>query len=431
MVGDGAPTPASERIAQLGNAIRTARRLLPPARLLWVILALLGVNGVLFLGSGIGIASLLVLPVFAVIVDLAFQRYRFKRLRFPDAAIVTGLFLALLFPPVVPLVGAAAATLGAVGLRHLLRTRGRPWFNPAATGLVLGAIAFGLAPAWWGAVNENLVLVGGAILFLWNLPRWRLPIAFLGAFAGFTTLGRVVYTLGSGSIVSAHVFALAVADPTLLFFGLLMVPEPRTAPADPRLGWLYGVIVAASAAFLPLLFPTLALPLALLVGNGVMVAVRLRSWAHRRSEGEPTLAGARRRSAPKRESHAGGGWTVPRRISAGIGLGIVMLILASTMQSASSGIPIVSTSPGGTLGGGSTGNTTACQHDNPTIPAGTLSSLHKTLGPSVILSYTAATGIVTFYDPVNQVTVTETDLYEDFGYAEFNSDDGTVPGCAA
>ena len=403
---------------------------MPPVRLLWVLLALLGVNGVVFLGTGIGIASLVVLPLVAVIVDLAFQRYRFTDVRFPDAAIVTGLFLALLFPPVVPLVGAGAATLGAVGLRHLLRTRGHPWFNPAATGLVLGAVAFGLAPAWWGAVNETWVLLAGAVLFVWNLPRWRLPVAFVGAFAGFTTLGRIVYTVGSGSIVSAHVFALAVADPTLLFFGLLMVPEPRTAPADPGLGWLYGVTVAASAAFLPLLFPTLALPLALLVGNGVAVAVRLRS-ARRRAADDEAGRRPRRRAETKRESRSGAGWSLPRRVSAAIGLGIVMLILASTMQSASSGVPIVSTSPGGTIGGGSTGNTTACQHDNPTIASGTLSSLHKTLGPSVILSYTPATGIVTFYDPVNQVTVTETDLYEDFGYAEFNSDDGTVPGCAA
>lgn len=53
------------------------------------------------------------------------------------------------------------------------------------------------------------------------------------------------------------------------------------------------------------------------------------------------------------------------------------------------------------------------------------------LGPSVILSYNSGTGAVVFYDPVNHVTVTETDLYEDYGYAEFNGDDYAVSGCAA
>jgi hypothetical protein len=31
---------------------------------------------------------------------------------------------------------------------------------------------------------------------------------------------------------------------------------------------------------------------------------------------------------------------------------------------------------------------------------------------------------------VNQVTVTESDLYEDYGFAEFNGHDYAVSGCA-
>jgi len=51
------------------------------------------------------------------------------------------------------------------------------------------------------------------------------------------------------------------------------------------------------------------------------------------------------------------------------------------------------------------------------------------LGPSVILSDNPNNGVVVFYDPVNHVTITESDLYEDFGYAEFNGDDYAVNGC--
>jgi Na+-translocating ferredoxin:NAD+ oxidoreductase RnfD subunit len=429
MPEDGPPSPSTEFVDRLRAALQVGRRRLPPVRLLWLLLAALGVNGVLFLGGGLGVASLLVLPIVAVVTDLPFQRIRFDHLRFPDAAIVTGLFLALLFPPVVPLIAAGAATLGAVGLRHILRARGRPWFNPAAAGLILGAVAFGLAPAWWGAISEGWVLLAGATLFIWNLPRWRLPVAFLAAFAGFTTLGRVVYTVGSGAIVSSHVLALAVADPTLLFFGLLMVAEPRTGPSRAQFGWIYGVVIAAAAAFLPLALPTLALPLALLVGNAVAIVLRLRPNV---ALGSTDAASAlrRRRASAGRESTAGSNWSIPRRVAAGIGVGIAMLVLASTIPPASSGPSLFSPNPGN-LGGGSGGSATLCQHDSPNIDASTLASLHRSLGPSVILSYTQATNLVVFYDPVNQVTVTETDLYEDFGYAEFNSDDGTVPGCVA
>ena len=93
--------------------------------------------------------------------------------------------------------------------------------------------------------------------------------------------------------------------------------------------------------------------------------------------------------------------------------------------------PILVTPPGGSGGGGGGGGPTLtnCTHDNPAIPASTLSSLHSMLGPSVILSDNPNTGVVVFYDPVNHVTVTESDLYEDFGYAEFNGDDSAVSGC--
>ena len=71
----------------------------------------------------------------------------------------------------------------------------------------------------------------------------------------------------------------------------------------------------------------------------------------------------------------------------------------------------------------------ACAQDNPSIPAGTLSMLHNRLGPSTILHYDASTGVTVFYDPVNQVTVTETDMFEDYGFAEFNGDDAAASGC--
>jgi hypothetical protein len=38
---------------------------------------------------------------------------------------------------------------------------------------------------------------------------------------------------------------------------------------------------------------------------------------------------------------------------------------------------------------------------------------------------------VVFYDPVNRATVTETNIYEDYGFAEFNGDDYAVMGCSA
>lgn len=79
------------------------------------------------------------------------------------------------------------------------------------------------------------------------------------------------------------------------------------------------------------------------------------------------------------------------------------------------------------------GNLTAtnnCTTDNPGVPANVASFLHQRLGPSVILSADTNSGTVVFYDPVNHATVTETNIYEDYGFAEFNGDDYAVMGCS-
>jgi hypothetical protein len=72
---------------------------------------------------------------------------------------------------------------------------------------------------------------------------------------------------------------------------------------------------------------------------------------------------------------------------------------------------------------------TLCLHDSRVVDHATLRSLHHALGPSVILIYQRTTGIVVYYDPVHHQTVRETDLYQDFGYAEFGTHDAHSPGC--
>jgi hypothetical protein len=75
--------------------------------------------------------------------------------------------------------------------------------------------------------------------------------------------------------------------------------------------------------------------------------------------------------------------------------------------------------------------TSNCTVDNPSVGSQLATYLHQALGPSVLLSVDTGTGTVVFYDPVNKVTVTETNIYEDYGFAEFNGDDYAVSGCGA
>lgn len=395
---------------------------LPPVRLLWIALIAIGLIGVGAL-QGLGLPSLVLLPIVAVGVDLLFQRVRFPRLRFPDAALATGLFLALIFPPSAPLLLTGVATVAAVAIRHALRFQGRPWFNPAALGTVIGVLLLGLAPAWWvaiGPTGEYAMLTVGGLLLARNWRAWRLPLSF---FAAYGVLSLVQHLM-VGASTAPNVLLLTVVDPVVLFFGLFMIVEPRSSPALPYEQPLFGGVVGVAAALLPTVLPSLGILLALLLGNGLALVMRRAPVAEAIPAKRPAAAATRR---PNRR-RAGAAvarprWPVAYRIAAGV-LTVVLVGAVAGAGHLTFGPIVQVQAPGGS------GSLSGCQSDNPSIPASTLAALHKALGPSVILSYSSGTGVVVFYDPVNQVTVTESDLYEDFGYAEFNGDDYAVSGCA-
>ena len=420
---------------------RELLRHLPPVRLTWIFLAALGGYESSYL-LGLGLPSLVAIPAFATVVDLALQRARFRRLRFPDAALVTGLFLALLFPPTAPLLFAGAAAFAAVATRHALRFAGHPWLNPAASGVVVGALLFGLAPAWWvgiGPFGEVAMVALGLLLILRAPSSWRLPAVFLLSYGVLAVVQHVV----TGATTDPRVLLLQAADPATLFFALFMVAEPRTAPGAPHQKVLYAGVVGTLAAFLPLVLPSLGILVSLLAGNLLAVVLRrapseaptpsvrpAESRGARSSRAAPSVARTPRRT-PRR-------WPVAYRIGVGILVVIVLGAVAGANPVTHAAAPLVQvTSPGGAGGGSGSGGSgggggvsASCQSDNPSIPSSELSTLHKMLGPSVILSYDANNGVVVFYDPVNHVTVTESDLYEDYGFAEFNGDDYAVSGCA-
>ncbi len=392
--------------------------------MVWVALLALILWGIYYL-QGAGWYELFLFPI-AALTDLAFQRIRFDKLRLPEGALATAGFLVLLFPPTSALLLSGTATIVTITLKHVLRRSGSPIFNPAALGVLAGAVALGLAPSWWvGLGTPGFILLPALGLFIFwrNLSRWEMVVSFFLAYAGIATL----YLLFFQQITAPTLFLLKIFDPATVFFGLYMVSEPRTAPADPAVQPLFGATVAIASLGLSLLLPTTGVLLALMVGNLLHLAL------HRSVKPATTIVSEKkkkkRRQALLSPTER---WSIPRRVSAGIAVALLLALVAASTGPSATPAPLIASGAAPPVSSGSGGTTTYsnCQADNPSIPQSTLSQLHKALGPSVILSYDANTGVVVFYDPVNQVTVTETDLYEDFGYAEFNGDDYATSGCS-
>lgn len=390
---------------------------------MWVLLVALGTYGALSL-RGTGLLSLLTLAAVGGISDLVFQRARFDRLRVPDASLATGAFVALILPPAFPIAASAATVLVAIGSKHVLRSLGHPWFNPAALAVGAAALLFGAVPAWWvavGPLGTYLAPAFGLALIALGASRWRLPATFLVAYGALATLQHVVI----GASVGPSVLLLQAIDPVTLFFAFFMVAEPGTSPGDSAGQVLYAGVVGVFAAFAPILSPTFGLVVALLAGNVLGVSLRYRDRsAHSDSRRDDAPRTRRKARSAGPRSGVRAPWSVGRRAAAGLAVLVVVVALAAAYPASwSGGLP-----PGGGTKGATT--ETGCSSDNPAIPAATLADLHARLGPSVIRSYNSTTGVVVFYDPVNRVTVTETDLFEDFGYAEFNGDDFAVSGCS-
>ncbi|MCI4346449.1 MAG: hypothetical protein L3K07_06830 [Thermoplasmata archaeon] len=425
-----AQTPAdatrSRRVATLRRLGRRLQRLLTPVQLLVLCLSVLASIGAGILGVQNILPQLLLFPAVAAGIDLCLGALRYRTLRVPWSAFATGLFLALLVPPAgtgplpgqpnLLLAGALAASLAIVA-KHLLRFRGRPWLNPAASGMLFLAAAFRITPAWWGAIELSAVLVLGVLLLVRTPRRALLPLSFLATYS----LRLLVQRYTVLGITDPGVLLLSVVDPSVLFFALFMVVEPRSGPSDARLLPAYGAtvgIVAVLAGYFTggasTLLATESLFVALIAGNLLALFLRIAlPSVHARSATRPSTRAASPR--PRKTEHWG--WSEQSAVSFG-----ALLLLAATLGAVSPA-PVPGPPPAQV-------KVASCLHDNSSIPASALSMLHQRLGPSVIYSYDSSNGVTVFYDPVNDVTVYETDLFEDFGSAEFNGDDAIVSqGC--
>ena len=271
-----APGPVRTRPARRRfKPIDIWKRYLPPVRLVWIFLLAIvwredGFSSVAQAGP------ILAVLFVGVVTDLGFQRVRFPRLRVPDAALATSLFVAIIIWPASVGLAIVSIAVLSVGLRHLVRVNSHPWFNPAAVGITLATVVFGMSTSWHVGltpVDALVVAVMGAVLIFRAPHTYRIAVGYFAAFLPLTAV--LTLALGGGH----HLLLLleeGAIGPASVFFGVFMVTEPRTAPSSRLMMWAFAILVGVVAAALPVVFtevPTLGavgvlVPfLALFIGN--------------------------------------------------------------------------------------------------------------------------------------------------------------------
>lgn len=256
------------------------------------------VMAVLTLVAIIGEPLELVLPLIgaavaaAMLVDLPILRVREGAWVFPDGALLTGLFVALILTPHEPWWVAALTAAVAIVSKYLLRVGRANVFNPAAIALLLSYFLFHTGQSWWGALPELpiaaiVVLLATGGFITQRVNKVPVVVSFLGTY-------YLLFTIAAFVGDPRHVSALYRAPDVhmALFFAFFMVTDPPTSPPKHRDQWIYGAIVALVSF---VVFETIGavyfLFAGLLVANAWEAARRWRARSARgtRASLEPTV----------------------------------------------------------------------------------------------------------------------------------------------
>lgn len=168
----------------------------------------------------------------------------------PYAAIVTGLILSLTISPRLPWYNILLIASLAMGVKNFIRINSHHIFNPAATGLVLGGLLIHQQVSWWGVSFQTLVPFTFSKLILFVILLSSLLVSALrmrryGSILSFLTTYILLFFLLNQ--FNPSIFPSTIFDPTIIFFSIVMLPEPMTSPVQIKRQLLYGSSVALLA----------------------------------------------------------------------------------------------------------------------------------------------------------------------------------------
>jgi len=211
-----------------------------------------------------------------VVSDILFGKLRGKNISISDLSpVVTGLLLALVLPPSLPIWAAMLGSIVAIFLgKQVFGGLGANIFNPALIGRAfltatyptlmtnwiephtlnavtqatpLGLMKFeglstNLIDLFLGNVSGSLgetsalaLLIGGLYLLLRRCIDWRIPFSFIGSVILFSLILGVVRPEKSPSVL----FELLSGG--LLIGALFMATDPVTSPITIRGRWIFGL----------------------------------------------------------------------------------------------------------------------------------------------------------------------------------------------
>lgn len=241
-----------------------------------IFLSLIALSAMVFGQQSRSIYSILFAVGVTIAVDYVLIKLRKLKPFLLSAAIVSGIIIGLLTLPELPWYYFLIVAILAVGSKNFLKANNRHVFNPAAFGLFFAGLIMGEHVSWWGVIFQNIqpnfvsillfiLILIPAYVSMYKQRKTKTVLTFLAVFIilQFFIRGNWIVNLRS-------IFLTTLYSPLILFFSVVMLPEPMTSPNNAKLQILYGAfvgIVATLANFIPYLFIPDTLLLGLLAGN--------------------------------------------------------------------------------------------------------------------------------------------------------------------
>ncbi|MFT4306157.1 MAG: FAD-dependent oxidoreductase [Microbacterium sp.] len=232
------------------------------------------------------LATLAVLLIVSVTVDVVAHLLLRLPVRIESSFITALILLFVLWPTLEPagLAGIALAAATASASKYVIAWRGRHLLNPAAVGATVIAVcaALGMSlgtTAWWVGADvlfAPVLLVG--LVVLWRVEKVRVVAVFwIVALAISVLHASVQYAeAGIGIDDGTVVWQLVVSSP-ILFLGAFMLSEPLTLPSRRWQQYVVALVVAALVGWPPVIGDFVSgAETALLVGNVVAFALGAR-----------------------------------------------------------------------------------------------------------------------------------------------------------
>jgi Na+-translocating ferredoxin:NAD+ oxidoreductase RnfD subunit len=178
--------------------------------------------------------SLSIAVVSTVVIDSLIIYLRQKKFLISESSVISGLIIGYVLASDTAWWVIVLTSLLAIGSKHLIRIHKKHLFNPAAFGIFLSIILFGVSTQWRGTYIWYIIIPAG-IYFAYKIRKIEILI---GYFITFLIL------FGTQALLK-KVNLLNIFGYLSYFYIFIMVIEPKTTPIKPLGKFIFGIGVCA------------------------------------------------------------------------------------------------------------------------------------------------------------------------------------------